>query len=78
MSHTNVKGLRTDLDHIEFARERYAELAESIRQDLGGTIAPHTKIVLTTLMEYAQSGARLALHCKEIVMSSVSPQSSTH
>ena len=78
MSHTEVKGLSTDLDHIEFARERYMKLAESIRQDLNDTIAPHTKIALTALMEYAESGARLAIHSKEIVMDSVSPPSSSH
>ena len=78
MSHTAVKGLKTDLDHIEFARERYVKLAESIREDLQDTIAPHTKIALTSLMEFAESGARLALRSKEILMDSVSPQSSSH
>ncbi len=78
MSHTDVKGLKTDLDHIEFARERYVKLADSIREDLNGTISAHTKIALTALMEYAESGARLALRSKEMVMSSVSPESSSH
>lgn len=78
MSHTNVRGLKTDLDHIEFAREGYLKLAESIRHDLEGTIALHTKLVLTALMEYAKSGEKLAEQSKEIIMNAVSPSVSSH
>ncbi len=78
MSHTLVMGLKTELEHIEFARERYANIAEEIRKDLVGTVTPQTKLALTALMEYAESGAKLAEHCKGIIVNSNASNSSSH
>lgn len=78
MSHTPVHGLKTELEHIEFARERYAAIAEAIEKDLVGTITPQTKLALTALMEYAKSGVNLAERSKEIIVSSNVSNSSSH
>ena len=78
MSHTPVRGLQTELEHIEFARERFAAIAETIEKDLIGTITPQTKLALTALMEYAKSGANLAERSKEMIVNSNASNSSSH
>ena len=78
MSHTTTLGLQTDLEHIEFARARYAAIVEAIRKDLEGTISPISKVALAGLLECAECGVRLAVHSAELLLNASTANLGSH
>jgi hypothetical protein len=78
MSHTTVQGTKTELEHIELAKDGFSAIAESLKIDLAMTVSPESKVALVALLEHAESGRRLAERCRETILASSASHSSSH
>jgi hypothetical protein len=78
MSHTAVRTRQTELEHLEFARSRFAELAEELTQNVRSASSLDAKLVLQGLLEIARAGVAYASIAADELRADDAVHSSSH